>query len=59
MDEKPVLTSSHLLKLATATKLDAFKSWDVELIYVHFYLSDLDKLYTKTTSFMCRFQIWP
>ena len=37
MHEKPVLTSSHLLELATATKLDAFESWDVELIYVHFY----------------------
>ena len=59
MREKPVLTSSHLLQLATATKPDVFKSWDVELIYVHFYLSDLDKPYTKTTGLMCRFQIWP
>ena len=59
MREKPVLTSSHLLKLATATKLDTFESWDVELIYVHFYLSDLGEPYTKTTSLMCRFQIWP
>ena len=58
MCEKPVLTSSHLLKLATATKIDAFKSQDVELIYVHFYLSDLDKPYIKMTSLMCRFQIW-
>ena len=40
-------------------KLDALKSQDVELIYVHFYLSDLDELYTKMTSLMCRFQIWP
>ena len=59
MHEKPVLTSSHLLKLATATKLDVFESRDVELIYVHFYLSDLDEPYTKTTGLMCRFQIWP
>ena len=58
MYEKPVLTSSHLLKLATATKIDAFKSWDVELIYVHFYLFDLDEPYIKMTSSMCRFQIW-
>ena len=59
MREKPVLTSSHLLKLATATKLDAFESWNVELIYVHFYSSNLDKPYTKMTGLMCRFQIWP
>ena len=59
MCEKPVLTSSHLLKLATATKLDAFESRDIELIYVHFYLSDLEEPYTKTTGLMCRFQIWP
>ena len=59
MREKPVLTSSHLLELATATKLDAFEPQDVELIYAHFYLSDLDELYTKMTSLMCRFQIWP
>ena len=59
MREKPILTSSgtHLLKLATATKTDTFKSWD-EMIYVHFYLSDLDEPYIKTTSSMCRFQIW-
>ena len=36
-------------------KLDTFKSQDGELIYVHFYLSDLDKLYIK----MISFQIWP
>ena len=36
-------------------KLDMFKSQDVELIYVHFYLSDLDKLYIKMNSLMCRF----
>ena len=59
MCEKPVLTSSHLLELATATKPDAFESRDVELIYVHFYLSDLGEPYTKTTSLMCKFQIWP
>ena len=59
MCEKPVLTSSHLLKLATDTKIDSFKSWDVEIIYVHFYLSDLDKLYIKTIGLMSRFQIWP
>ena len=59
MGEKPVLTSSHLLELATATKLDTFESWDVELIYVHFYLSDLDEPYTKMTNLMCRFQFWP
>ena len=58
MHEKPVLTSSHLFKLATATKIDMFKSQDVELIYVHFYLSDLDKPYTKMTVLMCWFQIW-
>ena len=29
-------------------KLDTFKWQDVEFIYVHFYLSDLDKLYIKT-----------
>ena len=50
MCEKPVLTSSHLLKLTTTTKIDAFKSWDVEMIYVHLYLSNLDKLYIKMTS---------
>ena len=59
MRKKPVLTSSHLLKLATATKIDAFKPRDVEMIYVHFYLSDLDKLHIKMTSFMSWFQIWP
>ena len=59
MHEKPVLTSSHLLELATATKIDAFKSRDVELIYVHFYLSDLYEPYTKTASLMVKFQIWP
>ena len=59
MHEKPVLTSSHLFKLATATKIDAFKAQDVELVYVRFYLSDLDEPYTKTTGLMCRFQIWP
>ena len=50
MHEKPVLTSSHLLKLATATKLDAFKFQDVELIYVHLSLSDLDEPHTKMTN---------
>ena len=59
MHKKPVLTSSHLFKLTTAIKIDTFKSQDVELIYVHFYLSDLDEPYTKMTSLMCRFQIWP
>ena len=59
MREKPVLTSSHLLELATATNLDAFESQDVELIYVQFYLSNLDEPYTKTTGLMSRFQIWP
>ena len=55
MHEKPVLTSSYLFKLATATKIDASKFQDVELIYVHFYLSDLEKPYTKMTNLMCRF----
>ena len=59
MCEKPVLTSSHLLTVATATEIDASKSWDVQLIYVLFYLSDLDELYIKMTGLMCRFQIWP
>ena len=59
MHKKPVLTSSYLFKLTTATKIDMFKSQDVELIYVRFYFSDLDKPYTKTTSLMYRFQIWP
>ena len=59
MHKKSVLSSSHLLKLATTTKIDMFKSQDVEMIYVHFYLSDLDKLYTKMTGLMCRFQICP
>ena len=49
MRKKPVLTSSHLLKLVTATKIDAFKFQDVELIYVHFCLSNLGKPYTKMT----------
>ena len=44
MRKKPVLTGSHLFKLA---KVDTFKSWDVELVYDCFYLSNLDKLYTK------------
>ena len=58
MHEEPVLTGSDLFKLATATKIDAFKFPDVELIYVHFFLSDLDKPYTKMTSLMCKFPIW-
>ena len=34
-------------------------SRDVEWIYVNFYLSDLDEIYTKMAGLMCRFQIWP
>ena len=59
MCEKPVLTSSHLLTLAKVTKIETFKSQNVELIYVHFCLSDLDEPYIKMTGLMCRFQIWP
>ena len=59
MHEKPVLTSSHLFKLATATKTDIFKSQDVELTYVHFDSSNLDEPYTKMIGLICRFQIWP
>ena len=34
----------------------ASKFQDVELIYVHFYLSDLDEPYTEMIDLMCRFQ---
>ena len=40
-------TSSDQFPLTTATKIDMFKSQDVESIYVHFYLSDVDEPYTK------------
>ena len=53
IQSEPVWTDHH------QPKLGAFKFWDVELIYVHFYLSYQDILYIKMTDSMSRFQILP